>query len=366
MATIRKRGRKYEVQFRRKGFPTSTRSFHRLVDARQWAALIETKADRQELEPDRKILDQHTLGDLVRRYRDTVVPIKKSAETEVITLNAFLRDPICLKRLSEVNATDFASYRDRRLNVVKPATLKRQLNPIRHMFRHAREEWDIPVRSDLLGKVRFKNADNRRKRRLREGESELIVKSATAARNPIVISVVLFALQTAMRRGEILALRWCDIDLSRHSVTIVEAKNGYSRTIPLTPKASEILKEMLKLRDNKTDTHVGGSGNSANEEGDGSTNIAGNSDDSPVFQISGNALRLSWVRLCNRANLVDLHFHDLRHEAISRLFELGLTVPEVASISGHRDMTMLFRYAHADQGRLREKLGISQALARKI
>lgn len=358
MATIRKRGRKYEVQFRKKGFPTSTRSFLKLADARQWATQIEGKADRQDLEPDRKVLDQITLGELVVRYRNTVVPNKKSADTEVITLNAFLRDPICLKRLSEVNAADFASYRDKRLKEVKPATLKRQLNPIRHMLRYAREEWDIPVRSDLLGKVRFKNADRRRERRLQEGEEKLIIEAANATRNPIVLNVVLFALQTAMRRGEILALRWSEIDLKRRSVTILEAKNGYSRTIPLTPKAHEILKEMLALQSSGTVADVRVSGDPANEEGNGYPNVADQVDKSLVFPISPNALRLSWVRLCRRANLTDLHFHDLRHEAISRLFELGLTVPEVASISGHRDMTMLFRYAHADQGRIREKLGI--------
>lgn len=241
MATIRKRRHKNEVQFRRKGFPVSTRSFHRLGDARQWASLIETKADRQELEPDRKVLDEFTLGELIQRYRDTVVPTKKSADTEAITLNAFLREHICLKRMSEITPADFAAYRDKRLREVLPATLKRQLNPIRHLLKYAREEWEIPVRGDLLSRVRFNQVDNRRNRRLRDGEEARIVEASKSTRN--VLDVVLFALETAMRRGEILSLRWGDVDFTRHTVAIQEAKNGHSRSIPLTPRALSILEE---------------------------------------------------------------------------------------------------------------------------
>jgi integrase len=109
-------------------------------------------------------------------------------------------------------------------------------------------------------------------------------------------------------------------------VTIHESKNGYSRTIPLTTKAIALLHELQ--------TGVG-----------------------QVFPISANALRLSWARVTRRAMLENFHFHDLRHEAISRFFEMGLTVPEVASISGHRDIRMLMRYAHADVSLLVHKLG---------
>src|SRR5690606_38199310 len=125
---------------------------------------------------------------------------------------------------------------------------------------------------------------------------------------------VRLAIETGMRRGEILALRWRNVSLAKAFVTVVESKNGYSRTVPLNLYALRILQEMR--------------------------GITGPEKDNLVFPITPMSLRLAWNRLLRRAGIDDLHFHDLRHEAISRFFELGLTVPEVASISGHRDMRM--------------------------
>ena len=110
-----------------------------------------------------------------------------------------------------------------------------------------------------------------------------------------------------MRRGEILAIKWDDVNLPKRWLLIPFSKNGHSRRIPLSNRAVEILEAREQT-------------------------------DARVFPIAANALRLSWKRLIKRAGISDLHFHDLRHEAISRFFELGLTVPEVAAISGHRDL----------------------------
>ncbi|MBG6157242.1 integrase [Labrenzia sp. EL_159] len=115
-------------------------------------------------------------------------------------------------------------------------------------------------------------------------------------------------------------------------MTILESKNGYSRTIPLTPGAFALLHDMR--------------GEAESEDVRSER----------VFPLTANALRMAWERMLAKTDIEDLHFHDLRHEAISRFFEMGLTVPEVASISGHRDMKMLMRYAHADTTRLAKKL----------
>lgn len=108
MATIRKHREKYQVQVRRQGFPAVSRSFHKLTDAKEWARLMETQADRQELAPSRRKLSKISLGELVKRYRDEVVPSKKGAEIESIILNAFLRHSICRKSLAELSTADFA------------------------------------------------------------------------------------------------------------------------------------------------------------------------------------------------------------------------------------------------------------------
>jgi len=290
---------------------------------------MEVQADRQELEPDRKVLDTISLADLVKRYRDEVVAKKKSKDVEAIVLNAFLRHPICKKPLSRIIPADFASYRDDRLKDITPKSLKRQLSPIHNMFEVARDEWHLPIRENPLDKVKLVATDNRRERRLRDGEYEKLIEAARTRQNPWIEKVIIFATETAMRRGEILTLQWEQVDLKRRCVTILESKNGYSRTIPLTPSAHALLQCC------KGDT----------------------AENDPVFPLTANALKMAWGRMLAQAGITDLHFHDLRHEAISRYFEMGLTVPEVASISGHRNSAMLSRYGHAQLSRIQALLG---------
>lgn len=340
MASIHKHRDKYQVRIRRKGLPTITKTFHRLSDAKEWANLQERQADRGELGPDRKELERITLADLIERYLKEVIPTKRHGETDTFALNMILRHKVAKKRLSDLSPSDFTSYRDERLKSVSIATIKRQFTPLRHMFRHAHDEWDIPLQDNPLSKVRFTGADNRRERRLRAGELDRLFVAGNKTRNPLLVPIIMFALETAMRRGEILALRLHDIDLERHSAIIRESKNGHSRTIPLSAAATAILTNATSCMSNDEKAKNG-----------------------RLFPITPVALRLAWDRLTKRAVIDDLNFHDLRHEAISRLFELGLTVPEVASISGHRDMRMLFRYAHANHASIRAKFETADQLS---
>jgi integrase len=195
----------------------------------------------------------------------------------------------------------------------------------------------MPVVNPLDG-LKLRVVDNKRERRLLAGEEERLIQSASKCRNPYIVPVIMFALETAMRRGEILAIEFRYVDFERHSLVIPESKSGYSRVIPLTDRAIHILERMREaavLKGVKKDNAKG-------------TDRA--------FPTTPLALRLAWDRLTKRADLEDLNFHDLRHEAISRLFELGLTVPEVASISGHRTLAQLMRYSHANQEVVRRKL----------
>ena len=126
--------------------------------------------------------------------------------------------------------------------------------------------------------------------------------------------------------GEIVAMQWDHIHWDNRTLHIPDTKNGYPRTIPLTSGAIEVLRELPQT-------------------------------DTSVMAITGNAIRLAWERLKKKAEVTDLRFHDLRHEAISRFFEMGLSVPEVALISGHRDPRMLFRYTHLRAEEVGKKLG---------
>lgn len=187
---------------RRKGIAPLTRTFAFKADAMEWARNREVLADRHDLPPSAKALDAITLRDLVVRYRDEVVPAKRGAPVETIVLNAFLRDPVCSKRLSQLTTADFAAYRDKRLSKVVGTTLRRQLAPIRNMFEIARTEWEVPLRQNPLDSLPLNAVNAKRQRRLREGEFDRLVAAATKARNPLVLPIIRFAIETAMRRGK--------------------------------------------------------------------------------------------------------------------------------------------------------------------
>ena len=325
MATIRKRNDKFQVQIRRSGQQCITKSFALFTDAKEWANLKEREADRGELGPSLSTLDVMTLGDLVDRYIKQVVPKKKSRDYETLILNAFRRDDICKRTLNQITTKDFAKYRDQRLRDIKSSSLKRQLNPIQNMFEVAMVDWEIPLKENPLAKLRLNVIDNKRERRLQAGEYDRLLEAAQTRQNPWIEKLIIFAVETAMRRGEIFALKWSEVNLERRCVTILESKNGHSRTIPLTPKAYALMQGLDR-------------------------------EDDRVFPVTKNALKMAWGRMMTLAEIDGLRFHDLRHEAVSRFFEMGLTVPEVASISGHRDMKMLMLYAHANEAVVLEKL----------
>ncbi len=327
MATIRKlKSSKFEVQIRRKGFSPIGRSFLKRSDAEQWARHMETKLDRGDLPTPVKVLDSYKLKDILERYRDEITVRKRSMETEAYILNAFIRNPIAKLTLAQLKASHFVTYREKRLKQVKPGTVNRELSIIKHALDIAEREWDIPIRQNPLLKIKKLKVSNARSRRLSEEEYHSLMQAVEETRNNLIKPLMNFAIETGMRRGEITRLQWVEIDYEARTLFIPITKNGHSRTIPLTGKALEILKE-----------------------------LEGNRRDRP-FPMSDNAAKLAWQRLLKRSGIKDLHFHDFRHEAISRFFERGLSVPEVALISGHRDFRMLFRYTHLKAEDVAQKL----------
>lgn len=326
MATIRKRGTKWQVQVRRKGSPPLSRSFLHKADAQAWGRQVELQVDRGDLAPKETVLRQLTVGDLIRRYIDEVVPGKRSAKNEAAVLKAFLRHHLAHIALSELTSAQFAAYRDERLSMVKAATVRREFVILRHCFETAKGEWSIPLRINPLKAVRLPPDSKARDRRLQEDDGEELMKAMTTPSAWYLRPLIVLAIETGMRRGELLSIRWKDVDLTAPTIRILKTKNGHPRTIPLTPKAVEILSSLERM-------------------------------DERVFPVTPNAVRLAWERLRKRAGLQDLRLHDLRHEAVSRFFEYGLTVPEVALISGHRDPRMLARYTHLRPEKVAKAVG---------
>jgi integrase len=331
MASIRKRGRRWQAQVRRLGHLPLIKSFASRADAEAWARETESSIDRGNSVPVSATARKNkglTLREMLTRYRETIVIHKRSRFQEESAVDVFLREPICDLPASSITPLMMSDYRDRRLMAVKPASVVRTMAIVQHAFEVARREWGLIASDNPVAKVTRPKLHNQRIRRLSPDEQAALFNGLAKSRNRLLGSVIELALETGMRRSELLGLRWVDVDLDHGLARIVRSKNGKPRSIPLTPRAIDLLRSL-------------------------------NHHDPRILPMSPNGLRLCWVRLCRRAKVIDLHFHDLRHEAISRFFELGLSLPEVALISGHADPRMLMRYTHIQVMTVRAKLAAS-------
>jgi integrase len=287
---------------------------------------MEIEADRNELPHDPKQLERLTVADLITRYRDTVTVKKRGKEFETVRLNMMLRHSLAQTSLSKLTSSIFSAYREERLQVCMSETVRRELSLIQHVFEVARKEWSVPLSSNPVADIKKPPANKPRDRRLDDDEATVLA-ACRKCRNTWIEPIVRFAIETGMRRGELLSVTWKDIDLDNRTLHIEQTKNGHPRTIPLSSEAIRILESIPRT-------------------------------DAPnVFPVTRNAFKLAWKRLVRRAGVQDLHFHDLRHEAVSRFFERGLSIPEVALISGHKDPRMLFRYTHLRAEDIAHKLG---------
>jgi integrase len=321
MATIRKRNGRYQVQIRKDSHPLTTKTFSRLADAKRWA--IATEYELAHGLRARPSPGFGTIGDLIDHYLEITDPanINESESYRLKTLNKGLgRVPI-----DQLKGSDLARYRDLRLKKIKPATLVRELSVLRRVVRIAQSEWDVDINSEPFTRLRIPNQRSARERRLQTGEYERLIAACKSARTPWLLPAVQLAIETGMRRSELLNARHEHV--SNGLLLIPKTKTGVARTIPLTSKAQSLIYKLPR-------------------------SICGR-----IILLTPNALRLAWGRTTKRAGIEDLHFHDLRHEATSRLFEKGLNPVEVATITGHKDTRMLMRYTHLRAEDLVRRLG---------
>lgn len=191
MATIRKRQSKYQVQLRRKGFITQSRSFKNKQDALEWSRFMEIKADRGELPASRRELNRYLVSDIVHRYMNEITVKKLSQNTEAYILQAFLRTPLATMTLTEITTHHFVKYRNKRLKTVKAGTVNRELGIIQHAFSIAKDQWDIPILENPLSSLKKLPVSNARNRRLEGNELRLLLDKTTNSNNPYIKVFVL-------------------------------------------------------------------------------------------------------------------------------------------------------------------------------
>lgn len=393
MAVIEKRGPlQYRARVRRGGIDESE-TFTTKADAAAWAAEAEVEIRRgtwRDMRP-----AQQPFAEIARRYLDEVTPSKKSASREAHRIHRLAQAREFRRPVGSIQAAHVAEYRDRRLKdpvrgvrkapgagglprCVGPQTVLHELNTLSAILEHAKKEWGIPIVGNPVRDIRMPRRGKSRDRRLRPRELEYLERAAAATHG--MAEAITLAVETSMRLGELLALHWPDVDLGSRVARLRESKNGESRSVALSSRAVEALQRLrpLKLADGRS-----GRGRSrdidARDVSAGAAQVAAlvraRRSGKVLHWAAADSFNKTWLRTVARAKqqyaadcaesgaapdpafLSDLRWHDLRHEAVSRLFERGLSAFEVASMSGHKSMQMLKRYTHVEAARVAAKLG---------
>ena len=332
MATIRKYRGKFNVQIRKKGYPFASKSFTSLTVARKWASGVETDMERHlYVAPP----DNTTLGELLKRYERQILPSHRDNQVEGYRLKTLKRYLGALT-LVQLTPKEVATYRDTRLKEISPASLKRELTILSRVLTVASRDWGIFIPQNPVKMITLPKADKARTRRLETGEEAKLLHGSNSKLN----RVITLALETGMRRGEIRTSKRVILTSRNGPFSYLLQRQMILEPSPpfLSSQGITALTSQLRASERQSERVIP-------------------LHEPPLFDYSPRGLSGAFLRLCRRLNIDNLHFHDLRHEATSRLFEKGLNPVEVATITGHKDTRMLMRYTHLRAEDLVGKLG---------
>ena len=324
MATFRKRpgprGRTvWQAQIIRRGHERQYKTFDGKAEAEAWARQIEGEMDRGVF-VSRAEAESTTLAEALVRYRDEITPRKKAttAACERDRIRTWAASPLGARSLASIRGRDVAAYVQQRQNDGYGAnTIRLELALLSHLFNTARTAWGMESLSNPVEIVKGQRPrlPPGRDRRLQDDEHARLLCAAQAYGGEIG-PIITWAIETAMRRGEIVAMRWEHLDRKARVLLIPETKTGIPRRIPLSTVAIAILDSLPRRLEGK------------------------------VWGMRPNSISQAFERVCKAAGIHGLTFHDLRHEAASRLGEKGFSGLEIATITGHKTMQMVKRYTH--------------------
>lgn len=331
MATYQKRGDKWRAIIRRVDYPTMSKTFPTKKLAEQWALSIEAPMSVGELEANQE-LKTIPVRALIRRYIDEITPTKKSAESERVRLEFSLKNfpHLFNKPISAFSKNDVVEWRDARLGKVKPSTVARDWGSLSAVFTAAKEVWGLSIKSNPFIEVKRPKNGKSRTRRISDDEIQIMLNALgwaeeLSCKNHYVAWCFLFAIETAMRSGEILSLEWGDLD--GRIAMLRDTKNGESRAVPLSSEARRLIDLLPR-------------------DGDFLVPLTATQRDSV------------WRDARDTTDIVDLRFHDTRHEALSRMAKLIANPMDLAKISGHKDLKILLNvYYNPTNEHLADLLG---------
>lgn len=320
----------WKAVVRKQGWPATAKTFRTKRDAEDWARTTEDEMVRG-LYIRRAGSERLTFAKAMERYLTEVTPTKKpSTQVAERKKSKSLVAYFGAYSLAAITSDLIATYRDERISAgLANNTIRLELALLSNLFTVAIREWALGLTYNPVANIRKPSPGTGRDRRLTPEEQALLLKEVDAHSNPMLGWIVRTAIETGMRFSEILELRVGQVDLTRRVVRLAVTKNDSARTVPLTTSATEVFRQALENPVRPKDTDLVFFGESSR-----------NGKRRPY------SFNSQWRQVRQRAGLNDLHFHDLRHEAVSRLVEAGLSDQEVAAISGHKSMQMLKRYTH--------------------
>ena len=336
--TPEKTGEQWRARVRRKGHPAQSRAFRTKTEAQDWAKQVEVDMRRGAF-VSISAAERTTFSDLAKDFRSEFAPkhyrVRADGKEAWRFQLARLEDFFGQYSLAVIDQKLVAKYRDLRLQgttdrkAVGESTARKEIFLLSKVFSFAETEKGITLpRGNPVSKIRKPSDGTARDRRLTADEWKKLEAQLRRSRSPYLWPAVQLAVETAMRQGELLALDWRNIDRDRAIAFLPETKNGEARAVPLSSRALAMLKGLPRT-------------------------ITG-----AVLPVERLTLYHAFIAACKRAEIQDFTFHDLRHEALSRLAERGdFSVLELAEVSGHKTLQMLKRYTHLNAERLAKKLG---------
>ena len=314
--TIYKRGNSWCV-----GFTVNGRRVRETVGpnkkiAQKVLSLRMTQVLENRYFPPNRQVGRMPFNEFVQMYLERVVSLMKSIRTERNRVKRWVKD-LGMRPIGQITRAEIESWRREKMSRCKPATINRDLSRLRHMLNIA-VEWELLEESPMQG-MKFLRENNARTRYLSVGECHRLIDSCMA---PHIRAIVTVALHTGMRLGEILNLRWQDLDFSSGFILVRDSKNGQARQVPMDSMISKLLRSWPRLSDQDivfTSVMTGGR----------------------IVDI-----RAGFLNACKRAGITGLHFHDLRHTFASQFVMAGGDLYILKEILGHKSITMTQRYAH--------------------
>ncbi|RMT86541.1 Site-specific recombinase, phage integrase family, partial [Pseudomonas savastanoi pv. nerii] len=335
----------WKALIRKTGWPTVAKTFRTKRDAEDWSRRTEDEMVRG-VYIQRSGSERMTLEAALKRYLSDITPTKKPTTQRGETSKAKkLIEHLGKYSLAALSAEIIAGYRDKRLNEKGRAgttsnnTVRLELALLSHLFTVAIQEWGLGLAFNPVLNIRKPSPGEGRNRRLSHDEERRLLIAMNKHSNPMLGWIVGIALETGMRSAEISSLRKSQVDLERRIVKLVDTKNDAQRTVPLSKRATALFQSAME-----------------NPARPSECNLVFFGEPGKDTKRRPYAFTKTWRLLVKKLELPDFRFHDLRHEAVSRLVEGGLSDQEVSSISGHKSMQMLKRYTHLRSEDLVEKL----------